>query len=518
MGLLCTAIGVLVMLHSPAFGGSAPSLPKGLEPGSSPGTENREEPGKTGPALPAGLKKDSAPSLPAGMDKKEESTAPAQPGGLKKEDGPSLPAGLETPSETETGPEPAAEKESRQFWFTATGFWEARGGIRLQNDDYEKDVSIAETRFQTELEARYAGVTFHLRNDLYYDGVVTDHKPDLQEGKGFVDLRTANIAFSPLSFSDLKVGRQILTWGTGDMLFINDMFPKDWQSFFIGRDDEYLKAPSDAVKASVYTDFVNFDVVYTPLFDPDRYPRGVRLSYYNASLGRFAGEDAIARADTPDDWFGEDEWALRLYQNFRGWEFAAYGYDGRWKSPGGMDRRTGVPIFPELSVYGASLRGQIASGIANAEFGWYDSKDDTGGTDPFIDNGQIRFLLGYDRDLPEIARDLKLGLQYYLERMTDYDAYEENLPPGMPKADENRHVLTLRLTKMFWNQNLTLSLFTYYSPSDEDVYARPKISYKIDDHFTVTAGGNIFAGAEDHTFFGQFENNTNVYAGIRYGF
>ena len=31
-------------------------------------------------------------------------------------------------------------------------------------------------------------------------------------------------------------------------------------------------------------------------------------------------------------------------------------------------------------------------------------------------------------------------------------------------------------------------------------------------------GGNIFVGADDHTFFGQFERNNNLYASVRYGF
>ncbi len=47
---------------------------------------------------------------------------------------------------------------------------------------------------------------------------------------------------------NLKIGRQVFTWGTGDYLFINDLFPKDYESFYIGRDDEYLKRPSEAVK------------------------------------------------------------------------------------------------------------------------------------------------------------------------------------------------------------------------------------------------------------------------------
>ncbi len=62
----------------------------------------------------------------------------------------------------------------------------------------------------------------------------------------------------------ITLGRQILTWGTGDLVFINDLFPKDWVSFFIGRDVEYLKAPSDALKVSAFSSWANLDLVYTP--------------------------------------------------------------------------------------------------------------------------------------------------------------------------------------------------------------------------------------------------------------
>jgi hypothetical protein len=37
----------------------------------------------------------------------------------------------------------------------------------------------------------------------------------------------------------------IITWGVGDLLFINDVFPKDWESFFSGRPPEYLKLGVD---------------------------------------------------------------------------------------------------------------------------------------------------------------------------------------------------------------------------------------------------------------------------------
>jgi len=117
-----------------------------------------------------------------------------------------------------------------------------------------------------------------------------------------------------LDFVDVKIGRQVLTWGTGDLLFVNDLFPKDWKSFFCGRDTEYLKAFSDAAKISVFFDLVNIDLVYMPLFNGSDYIDGDRLFYWNPLLGRTAGRDYIFHDEDRDAFFNEDEWAVRLYR------------------------------------------------------------------------------------------------------------------------------------------------------------------------------------------------------------
>ncbi|MHC4438881.1 MAG: DUF1302 family protein [Planctomycetota bacterium] len=385
------------------------------------------------------------------------------------------------------------------------GFYEFRGGYRLQNDKYQKDMSIMEGRFQFDLFSYFDWGDVKVKGDALGD-LVTE--------EGDFDLREANVFTRPTDFMDLKVGRQILTWGTGDLIFINDLFPKDWQSFFIGRDTEYLKAPSDAAKVSLFGDSANLDIAYTPKFDPDRYIKGERISYWNPNLGRTAGRDAIIHTDKPDEWFRDSEIAARLYKNIENYELAFYGYSGHWKSPGGQDPVTNQAIFPDLNVYGASLRGNVGEGIGNVEIGYYDSADDQSGNDPMINNSEMRYLVGYTQ---EIGKDLTMGLQYYIEQMLDYGAYKRNLPSG-PARDEDRHLTTLRLTKLLMNQNLQLSLFTYYSPSDKDVYMRPNVNYKVSDNVAVEVGSNIFFGDYPHTFFGQFQDNTNIYTSLRYSF
>jgi hypothetical protein len=79
-------------------------------------------------------------------------------------------------------------------------------------------------------------------------------------------------------------------------------------------------------------------------------------------------------------------------------------------------------------------------------------------------------------------------------------------------------LLTLRLTKLLMNQDLTLSLFTYWSPNDRDSYLRPHVSYKITDRWTVDGGANIFLGEHRYTEWAGYKPDSNVYVGLRYSF
>ena len=394
------------------------------------------------------------------------------------------------------------------------GFLESRFGIRTRDDPYQKSVNLAEIRGQLNTEKTFGGLTVNLTTDLVFDPVLNRYHIDLESGRGIIDLRAVNILFSPVSFMDVKFGRQVLTWGTGDMIFINDLFAKDWRSFLMGRDDEYLKAPSDALKLAMFFNALNIDLVYVPKFGADRFIDGRRLSFYDRASNSFRGRNAPLEVDQPGDWMKDDELAIRLYRSRKAYEVALYYYNGFWKIPAGQDPESGRATFPEMQAYGISLRGQVGKGIANIEGGYYRSQPGAG-ADPLVRNSELRILAGYEQ---EIATEFTVAVQYYLERKLDYDDYENSLPDGIVKEDKNRHVFTLRLTKSLMRQDLNLTLFQFYSPSDRDGYLRFNGSYNISDTLKVGGGANIFYGKVSHTFYAQFKNNSNVYGSLRYMF
>lgn len=384
------------------------------------------------------------------------------------------------------------------------GFLEARTGARTQQDPEEKQISMAELRFQGEIFTYTDWADFKYKGDLRADGV-TD--------RIVYETRELWMFSRPTDFMDIKFGRQVLTWGTGGLVFLNDLFPKDWRSFFMGRDAEYLKAPSNSAKVSFFTELANVDLVYTPKFESDRYIDGEYISFFSGLEDRLVGRDNILDTDVPDEWFENDEVSARIYKNINNYELALYGYWGYWKKPAGMNLDDEA-TFPALNVYGGSIRGQVGPGIGNMEVAYYDSTKSRGGTNGEVDNSEIRYLIGYAQ---ELWTDSNCEIQYYVEQMLDYGNYLDVHDPKYPK-DEFRHVITMQFIQQFMNQNLTLSFDGYYSPSDEDAYLRPGVQYKVSDRMTVGCGANIFIGANEQTFFGQFTNNSNVYSSVRYSF
>ena len=394
--------------------------------------------------------------------------------------------------------------------FTLHGFVEGAYGQRFESDTTKHDdYNLMEGRIQ--VRGTYApDIAEDLEPELVFKGdFIYDKYQELTRG----DLREGYLSLTPHDMIDLKIGRQILTWGTGDLLFINDLFPKDYVSFFIGRDDEYLKLPSDAFKASIFFDSFSADIVIIPEFEANKSITGKRLSYYSPSSAAIVGEEGAFKSHEPDNKTENWEKAARFYGNIGRTEAALYYFDGFYKDPLGIDSVTSKAYYPELRVFGISLRGPLAGGIANMEAGHYDSKEDEHGDNNWVENSAIKAFAGFEKDL---GNDFKAGIQYQYKHMLDYDKFLA--AGGSASRDEDQHLWTLRLHKMAMNQNLTLGLFAFYAPYDKDYHLRPKVSYKFTDNLNTTLGANIFQGEEEYTFFGQLTRNDNVYVRVRYNF
>jgi hypothetical protein len=387
-----------------------------------------------------------------------------------------------------------------------TGFLEGALGYRIEDDPLVADsATLEEFRWRVEHSWQPGGLVLALKADLGYDGIENDV---------IADFRDLTASLSAGDGTDVKAGRQVQTWGVGDLLFLNDLFPKDYVSFFAGREDEYLKAPGDSLRITHYASLLNADFVWTPRFEPDVYLTGERFSFFSPLAGGNVAPDPPLDAVEPDDDFANGEFALRLFRSVGGTEFAAYFYRGFFKQPTALTDDLQA-TFTAMSAYGASVRRPLGPGLFSGEFAWYDSRSDGSGSDPDTPNSQLRYLAAYEW---EARPNFTVGLQYYVEQTLDYDRLLENSPfPGF-EPDEYRQVVTNRLTWRLARDRYTLSLFTFWSPSDADYYLRPVFTWRRDDHWQFIAGANLFGGDEPHTFFNQLRDASNLYLRLRYNY
>ena len=366
---------------------------------------------------------------------------------------------------------------------------------------------LGEERIQLKLEARST-------NGMWSLLAKPEFSHDAVDGRFDADLREGYLDYAQGAWG-VRVGRQIVTWGVGDLVFINDVFPKDYAAFFSGRPLEYLKLGVDAVDVNFQSDALSAELVVIPagLFTSDNLPSRSRFFQFDPfpTLPRETDEPATRLENV--------ETALRLYRTVADTELAVYAYHGFWRSYAlETDNSTAptraIKFYPELAEFGTSARRGGLGGVWSAEVGYYDSLDDLQGDNASIENSQFRFLLAYQRQL---AQDFTASLEYYGEWMQDYDAYRRALPTGFPASHELRDLIGLRLTRLLRYQTLKLSLFTFYSPIAGDFFINPEVTYNFTDHLWASLGSNLFGGSQ-RGLFGQLDRNDNVYLAVRYSF
>ena len=387
------------------------------------------------------------------------------------------------------------------------GFVQGNYSVRTaspRDTDPQGDFLLGDHRLQLELDhASESGtVSFLAKVDFFHDAVA---------GQADIDVREAYLTLEGDS-ADLRLGRQIITWGVGDLVFINDVFTKDWTALIAGQPLQYLKVGSDGANANFYFGGLSAQVVAIPFFEPDRLPTGERLVGFDPLPG------VPVDTQKPEQTVQNTELAGRVSGYLAGFDTAVYVYRGFWRAPPGLrvdGNEMATRFYPPLSVYGASAQGSFATGVLSAEFGFYDSRSDRDGTDSGVENSQARFLVGYQKPFGD---DLTVSGQYYLERMLEGTAYRESLPTGFPARSTARHNITGRVTRYFNYQTYQLSVFAWVSPNEEDYWVNPELRYTISDEVWIAGGANIFGGSDDHTFFGQFGRNDNVYTTLRFTF
>lgn len=419
-----------------------------------------------------------------------------------------------------------------------TGFLELQQGGNINTPGPQTNqVFMDSRRFRLQTSRSGASGAFYVKLDLVEDNVTNQSE---------VDVREARIKLTPFEWMDLSLGKQVNTWGVADMLFINDLFPKNWVANFLGQSMEDMKDSANSYRMTTYFGNTTFDLVYHPEFAPDTTPTGCRFAVYNPNVLLDSTQSKLVtdtstcgvKTDTGRDTgkYNDSETAARLQLKAGDFDLALYTYDGFYKNPKGLtyDGSTLSGYYPALHVNGLSAEGQLGPGIFTFEAGLYDSKEDTDGDNAFIENSATKTLVGYRLDM---AAWFSFGLQAYQETMANYANYETSIVTlyqnfGMTAAqaklqdayiyrkEEVHNTYTLRMTFKVQQETLWINTFVYARPEDHDNLVKFDVTKRVDNNLELAMGTNIFGGDANYADreFGMFQDQDNAFMRVRYNY
>lgn len=339
-----------------------------------------------------------------------------------------------------------------------------------------------------------ASVGVSVRADAFNDAAI---------GKTRLVAREAYLDYRASSQLSVRAGRQVITWGVGDYLFVNDIFPKNYDAFFTGKPFDHMKEAVDGVKVNAFAGDTELELVWArPRLDEG--PAGQRFIASAIPAG-------VPLLDA--DRNGGDV-ALRLARKLGRWDAALYA--ARYHSREAGLYATGTGLLRDsvrTRHLGASATGNFGSGVVLAELAYSKSDIKPGGFNPYMPGERLKALLGYSR---ELGQDLSVSVQYHHEVELDYTSYRQGLAPSVAPADRLQQTAYVRVQQRLFHQTLGLGIQLFAS-FDGGKYANPFVSYSIADGLNLEAGANVFDGPATSRY-GMMRNDKNVYASLRYSF
>lgn len=362
-----------------------------------------------------------------------------------------------------------------ESFINVSGFSQIKLGRSLGNSHAENSLSAEQGLLRLDAAIDQSFYQLSFKNDINYDAMNNEWHTNVREMSvniDFANVEAPIVSQSFLANMSLNIGRQSLSWGLGDFIFINDLFAKDWPSFFNGDDVQYLKKPTDAIKLSYFMDKVSIDVVYQPTTTTDQLidtPNGLTTPQHSNVNAR-------------------------LYFSYQQSDIAFYASDGWTNSPIIVQ---GKLAYLAQKSLGASMIKPLAIGLFKVEIGQYWQT---------INNGsnlkQQRLLLGYEW---ELMTRLSVATQLYIER--DNTSFTRN----------NRQLVTTQFTYTSVDALWVNQVMAFYSPNHGDSYFRASSTYRYNDNVSVSAGINNLNGPDD-SFFNRLSQVNNAYVKFTYFF
>jgi hypothetical protein len=337
-----------------------------------------------------------------------------------------------------------------------------------------------------------------------------DDYPDavLDEYESAVELREAYLQGRLTGRLDIKLGRQIVVWGTSDNIRVVDVInPLDLREPGI-TDIEDLRLPVTLTKLDYYWGAFNLSGMAihevrfdkNPAYGSDFYPLDV----------------PAPPEDIPDSNLGNTQLAFSLTGIFSGWDLGVYWADVysadayvEMSSPGTL------PVVQRkharVMMLGGSTNVALGNWLIKGEMAWLDGLKFT--NMPHQTYSRLDVMAGLEyAGFTETRMTLEIADQHLL----GHDSDLKQDPDGR-NADQLQWVV--RLDKDFMNDTLTLTLLVsvYGETWQDGAFQRLSAEYQLADAFTVDGGVVLYQSGNLPTF-NDVGDNDRLFLEFKYSF
>ncbi len=393
------------------------------------------------------------------------------------------------------------------------GYLEFYGRYWLKSDSARWTMNRETFKLNTEADMG-EHLHFKVENYMVHDGFPAVFTPEDLTSRGKLSplsIRLGETYADVYDFLvpdfDLRIGRQIVNWGTADKINpTSNINPYDMEDFM----DFGKRLPVNAARAFYSTDLLNFEFVFAPIFTPSFMPANEFTEALTSNSSTLPPGVTRTRTviQTPVPKVSESSsFAGKVSGNFFDWDVSLSYFHGRLTVPFPKKMEISVedstPVlvttmgFPEINVIGADFSGSPFGVGFWGEFAYimpekYVLENTLLGPDTLLKKPFLKYVIGGDYTF---KNGFYLNFQFIHGFTNEY-------------GDSLNDYVTFRLEKKFLNDRLKVAPLGIaaeiadWSNVKENygVILNPELVYSPFDNIEFKVGGIVIDGKGENTF------------------
>lgn len=374
-------------------------------------------------------------------------------------------------------PRPASAQDEDSLRVGVKGFVDTYHALRTEQPN-DWMASRSRVRGEVTVEKGHAGAFFSAN---------LTHNAILKDRTGF-QLREAYAYYSDNHWN-VRVGRQIITWGVADALRITDIIlPMDYTEF-LAQDYDDIRIPSGGLRVCYSHEIWSAEAVVIPVSSFFELPTDAENPW---SVG------LIPINDEPRRTFCNMEYGGRLSFYLSGIDFSLSALH-TWNKMPVVCNDQGE--YRRMTMLGADMSMPVGQFVVRSEVAEYlDEAQTATGVSEVPRAASTNALVGVDW---YAGNNWSLSAQYSHK----YVAWGEHRNTGLA---------TLRISKDFLRNTLALQTFAYIDVTNGGVFNRLSADYALNDQLHAILGYDYFHA--DKGMFNVYDKNSELWMKLKYSF